>query len=271
MAGSFYEADGPRLRAAIADLVRGPRRPVRPEGGWRALLLPHAGYVFSGPIAGAGVGAVAWPGTVVLLGPNHTGEGEAFAVAPEDAWRTPLGDVPIAAGLREDLLGASPIFALDAAAHRREHSLEVLVPFLQAVRPDVAILPIALGAPDLAGCREAGRAVAEVVGRRLARGERLAVVASSDLSHYHPRAEARRLDDRALDALVGGDPVELFERVLRRERISMCGVLPGTALLEALRILGSGRAEVVARGDSGDVNGDVSRVVGYASVLWEAA
>jgi AmmeMemoRadiSam system protein B len=160
---------------------------------------------------------------------------------------------------------------LDGTSHRREHSLEVIVPFLQAARPDVSLAFLSLGEPALDACLSVGRAVARAVTRLEAGGGRVALVVSSDLNHYLPREKNREKDDRALEALLAGDPVELFERVLVRERISMCGVLAATALLEALRGLPPTRPRLVAQGDSGDAFGDTSRVVGYAAVLWETS
>jgi AmmeMemoRadiSam system protein B len=241
----------------------------RPAGSWRALLLPHAGHVYSGGIAAAGVGAVAWPARAILLGPNHHGTGAGVALSPASAWRTPLGDVPRDATLAADLKALCPVLEEDETAHRHEHSLEVLLPFLQKAAPSLSAVFISIGDPDPALCLAVGEAVAGAVRRAEARRESVAIVVSSDLNHYLPRAQNRAKDDRALAALAAGDPLEFFRRVHEKERISMCGVLPATALLRALALLGAGPARIVAQGDSGDAFGDLSRVVGYAAVLWE--
>lgn len=269
VAGHFYEGGARALRTAVDEYVSTASRPRLHESAWRALLLPHAGHVYSGSICGAGVGSVDLPATVLLLGPNHGGEGAEVSLSDAGAWRTPLGDVPVASALVDELLAASPAIRLDGRAHRREHSLEVLLPFLQVARPDVSIACLSVGAPDLEVCKAVGRAVALAVTRLETGGGRVALVVSSDLNHYLPREQNRGKDDRALDALLGGDPEELFERVLVRERISMCGVLPATVLLHALQSLPAVAPRLVARGDSGDAFGDTSRVVGYAAVLWE--
>jgi AmmeMemoRadiSam system protein B len=266
VAGTFYEGDPERLRRTVTTLLSegaGARRER-----FSALLLPHAGHVYSGRIAAIGVGAVSWPRRVLLLGPNHRGTGAGVAVSPASAWRTPLGDVPVDAPLAEALTRQSRDITWDARAHAQEHAIEVILPFLQVARPDLTAVCVSLGEPDLGLCLEVGRAVANVVAKAKEDGDPVAVVVSSDLSHYLPRALNRAKDDRALDALAGGDPVELFGRVLERERITMCGILPATALLESLRLAGGARAEVLAHGDSSDAFGDESRVVGYASVLW---
>lgn len=270
VAGLFYEGGARALRADVEGFLGEARGPRVAASDWRALLLPHAGHVYSGAVCGAGVGAVELPPTVLLLGPNHHGEGEGLSLSDATAWRTPLGDVPAARGLVDALLSAGGGIRLDARAHRREHALEVIVPFLQAARKDVSVAFLSIGEPDLGACLEAGRAVARAVTSREARGGRVALVVSSDLNHYLPRDENRRKDDRAIDALLGGDPEELFRRVLLRERISMCGVLPATVLLEALRGLPPVAPRLLSRGDSGDAFGDTGRVVGYAAVLWEA-
>lgn len=270
VAGLFYEAGARALRADVERHLAGARGPRVPAESWRALLLPHAGHVYSGAVCGLGVGAVELPQTVLLLGPNHRGEGAGLSLSDAAAWRTPLGDVPAAPDLVDELLRAGAGLRLDARAHRDEHSLEVILPFLQAARADVSVVCLSLGEPVLEACLGAGRAVARAVTALESRGRRVALVVSSDLSHYLPRDENRRQDDRALDALLGGDPAELFARVLLRERISMCGVLPATALLEALRWLPPVSPRLLAHGDSGDASGETGRVVGYASVLWES-
>lgn len=270
VAGTFYEGEPQALRRTVERcLARGAAPRKRAPAEWRALLLPHAGYVYSGPIAGAGAAAVDLPEAAILLGPNHTGLGAPLALSGVEAWRTPLGDVPVDARLGEALLAHAPHLVRDDRAHAREHSLEVLLPFLQTLRPDVTAAFVSIGAHDLSLCRELGRAVAAVVREEEARGRRVAIVVSSDLNHYLPRAANRVKDDRALDALLLGDPAELFDRVLERERISMCGILPATAMLEALEALGGARGVLLAQGDSADAYGDESRVVGYASVLFE--
>jgi AmmeMemoRadiSam system protein B len=268
VAGFFYEEQPARLRTAVRGLLDAAGGGPKPAGSWAALLLPHAGHVYSGGVAAAGVAAVSWPSKAILLGPNHRGEGAGAALSPASAWRTPLGDVAVDEELGESLLAACPALEADAAAHRHEHSLEVLLPFLQVAAPGLSIACVSLGEPDARLCVDVGDAVARVVADREARGEQVAIVVSSDLNHYLPRRENRPMDDRALLALRSGDPAAFFDTILRRERISMCGVLPATALLAALARLDAGTARVVAQGDSGDAFGDVSKVVGYASVLW---
>jgi AmmeMemoRadiSam system protein B len=271
VAGTFYEGEPARLSATVGRLLAAYPSPPVPAERFRALLLPHAGHVYSGDIAAAGVASVAWPSTVLLLGPNHHGAGAAAALSPSAAWRTPLGDVPANEAFSADLLSLCREIREDEAAHRDEHSIEVILPFLQKAVPDLSIVCVSIGDPDFTLCLAVGDAVAGAVHRARERGERVAIVVSSDLNHYLPRTQNRVKDDRALAALKAGKPQAFFDTILGRDRISMCGVLAATALLRALEILGAAPPRIVAQGDSGDAFGDLSRVVGYAAVLWESA
>jgi MEMO1 family protein len=233
-----------------------------PEAAFGA-IVPHAGYVYSGPVAGAVYAQIRIPATCVVLCPNHTGLGAAAALDPSDAWRTPLGDVPVNRRLAARLAALAPSLETDSVAHAREHSLEVQLPFLQVLRPDVEIVAVCLGAPRLALCREVGEALAAIVSEE---PEPPLLLASSDMNHYENRVEGRRKDDLALERIGALDPEGLFRTVLA-ESISMCGFLPATALLFAARAAGTTAARVVARRDSGDETGDPSSVVGYAGVI----
>ena len=256
VAGRFYPGEPERLRADLARYL-GAGGAGRPAIG---VLAPHAGYVYSGAIAGATYAEVAIPARVIVLCPNHTGVGPPASLWSDGHWRTPLGDVPVDAALARDLL-ACPLVSADRSAHRFEHALEVQLPFLQARRPGVSIGPLCLGPLDLADCEALGRAVADA-----ARATGALVVASSDMSHYLPAGECERQDRRALDALLALEPERLHETV-RDERISMCGVVPATVMLFAARELGAAGARLVRYGNSGDVNGDRDSVVGYAGAV----
>jgi MEMO1 family protein len=259
VAGTFYEGRRDRLEAEVQKLL--PEN-VRKEAALGA-IVPHAGYVYSGPVAGAVYSRIEIPPVVVILCPNHTGRGAPAALDPCDAWRTPLGDVAVDRRLGERLRALAPSLEEDAAAHVREHSLEVQIPFLQVLRPDVRLVPVSIGAPDLDLCREIGEAVAALVAEE---DERPLILASSDMNHYESRAVGGRKDEAALAQIEALDPEGLFTTVFSG-RISMCGVLPATALLFAARKLGAKAARVVARRDSGHETGDPSSVVGYAGVI----
>jgi len=255
------------LRQTVTSLLESPT-PKVDASRWRALLLPHAGHSYSGAVCGIGVASVAWPKTILLLGPNHRGSGAPAALSDATAWRTPLGNLPTSRRLVAALAAEAPGLELDAAAHAKEHALEVILPFLQVVRPDAEIACVSIGQPDFSLCEEIGLAAATAIASLEGEGERVAIVVSSDLSHYLPKKENGKKDERAITAVLEGDPRELFERVLVRERISMCGILPATALLVALKHLPACKPSLLAHRDSSDAGGDPSGVVGYAAIRW---
>ncbi len=257
VAGRFYDADPAVLAGTVDRFLEGGAAPVRALG----VVAPHAGYVYSGAVAGAVYARVDVPPRVVILGPNHTGLGiGAAALWPGGAWRTPLGDVPVDAELTA-ALAAAPGVARDPLAHLHEHALEVQVPFLQRRRPDVALAALCLPHLPLRACVALGEALAPI-----AQGAGALVVASSDMSHYLPARTARALDGRAIERMLALDPEGLYE-VVHRDDISMCGVIPATVMLVAARVRGATRAELVRYAHSGEVNGDNRSVVGYAGIV----
>jgi MEMO1 family protein len=260
VAGVFY----PASPASLGSMVERLTVEATTRHDLLACIAPHAGYVYSGSVAGKMYGHLRLPRRVVLLGPNHTGLGAAIAVAPEASWHTPLGDPPLDRELGNALIGAFPDAREDAAAHLREHALEVHLPFLQMGRPDVVVLPICLGHLSLATCEALGGALAEVI---RGAGEPVGIVASSDMTHYEPDEVARDRDRLAIDAALGLDPRRLYETV-HAHRITMCGVVPATVAIAAARVLGATGAHLVDYATSGDVSGDRSSVVGYAGICF---
>ena len=275
VAGAFYEASPHNLRRHIQELLAARWKKTiidtlgadADPGAAVGAIVPHAGYLYSGPVAGRVYARLDLPPCVVILCPNHTGRGAPAALDPSDAWNTPLGDVPVNRRLADRLAELAPSLVRDGRAHEREHSLEVQLPFLQVGRPDVEIVPVCLGAQDLSLCAEIGGALARLRKEEKAAGRTPPLIlASSDMNHYESRAAGRRKDDMALARVESVDPEGLFSTVLA-ESISMCGFLPATALLFAARDAGVEAARVVARSDSGEETGDTSSVVGYAGVL----
>jgi AmmeMemoRadiSam system protein B len=256
VAGRFYTDDPATLVAQVDRFLAagGPRARAR------GIVAPHAGYVYSGAVAGAVYARVDVPERVIVLGPNHTGLGKAGALWPGGTWRLPAGDVPVDAELTA-ALAASPLVERDPEAHLLEHSLEVQVPFLARLRPGVRIAALCLGPLSFEQCEELGNDVAAA-----ARAAGALVVASSDMSHYVPAATAREKDHRAIARILALDPEGLYD-VVRREKITMCGIVPATVMLVAAKALGATQAELVRYANSGDVNGDTRQVVGYAGVL----
>jgi AmmeMemoRadiSam system protein B len=267
VAGMFYEERPAALRATVEALIVNGASAASPAFG---AIVPHAGYVYSGGVAGAVYGRLEIPPTVVILCPNHTGRGAPAALDPSEAWRTPLGDVRVETSLGRRLSELAPSLGEDRTAHLHEHSLEVQLPFLQVLRPDVSIVPICLGAHDLDLCREVGEAFAQLRAELPQEVPPPLLLASSDMNHYESRAIGSKKDDRALACIEALDPEGLFATVFA-ESISMCGVLPATALLFAARAAGAGPARLIARADSGDETGDPSSVVGYAGVIVQQA
>lgn len=262
VAGRFYPGDAAELAREVEAHLAAGRVDGEP-GRALALVAPHAGYMYSGGVAGQVFARVAVPARVVVMGPNHTGRGERVSLVPAGAYELPGGSVPIDAELAAAILDEVPGARADADAHRSEHSVEVELPFLRARQPAVRFVPMVL-----AGLSEKDAiAVGEGLARAIAKvGGDVLVVASSDLSHYLPDAEARRVDRIALDALLTGDPATLH-RTVRERDISMCGVIPTTAMLAYARAAGAGQPELVAYATSADASGDRSRVVGYAGLV----
>ena len=225
--------------------------------------MPHAGYIYSGSVAGAVYSEIEIPQRCILLGPRHFPQGQPMAILTEGSFATPFGEAPIDSALAKELANACPLLREDPVAHAREHSLEVQIPLLQKLRPDVRFVPVVL-ATDRYGAIEAlGHAVAEVV---KAQAEPALVIASSDMNHYESDAVTREKDQRAIARILALDPQGLYDTV-RRERITMCGYAATVAMLVAMKDLGATEATLVRYATSGDVNGELERVVGYAGVI----
>lgn len=261
VAGKFYPADPERLRREVGQLLHAdtgvqPRRAA-------AVMAPHAGYVYSGGIAGKVFAGVDVPVRVILLCPNHTGLGQRIAVIAAGAFRVPGGDIPIDQELAAAVLREVPGAVQDPDAHQFEHAIEVELPFLLARQPHMKIVPIVLAGLT---AREA-IALGEGLARAVApwRDEVL-LVASSDMSHYLPDAMARKVDHQALEPLLAYDPAGLYRTVVDQD-ISMCGFIPATAMLAYARAVDAPAPELVGYATSGDAFGDRDRVVGYAGVI----
>jgi len=261
VAGQFYPGTREQLRTVLSGLIQSVPEKRRVQG----IVAPHAGYIYSGAIAGKAYGRIAIPRAVLIIGPNHHGAGAAAALYPEGEWLTPLGPILINPRLTALLQQCVPFTELDGSAHRFEHSLEVQVPFIQYLRPDATLAALCLGHGDFDAVREIGKGVAAAMREY---GEDVLIVASSDMTHYEPADSARRKDNLALARAVAFDPEGLL-KVCRSERITMCGVIPVAVMLVASRELGASEIELVAYGTSGDITGDNDQVVGYAALsVW---
>ncbi len=270
-AGSFYASSERALRKQIEECFRhnfGSRAlpNVREQGPRKAIALvsPHAGYMYSGPVAAKGYAYVAddgRPDAIVIVGPNHTGYGTGVSIMLGGVWRTPLGDVRINAELATDIQRFSKFIDVDSGAHLYEHSIEVQLPFLQYVYGSFLFVPICMRMQDLKVSRDVGAAIA-----RASAGKNVLIIASTDLSHYEPQSIAEKKDRLALDAISHLDEEEL-QSVVEARGISMCGYGPVSAAIVASKTLGAEKAVLLQHKTSGDMTGDKRQVVGYASAV----
>jgi AmmeMemoRadiSam system protein B len=261
VAGKFYDADPAELSSTVDRLLTGERRPEP----WPAGLVPHASLRYSGHIAAAVLCRLAFPRTIIIIGPKHTSQGVDWAVAPQQTWALPGGGVESDFMLARQLCQAIPGLEMDAAAHQHEHAIEVELPLLARLAPGSRVVGIAIGHANREDCRRIANGLAELLRERK---ERSLLLISSDMNHFATDAETRRLDALALSALERCDPDALHETVTRHS-ISMCGVLPAVIVLETLRLLGNRpKAERVGYATTADVTGETSRVVGYAGMVF---
>jgi hypothetical protein len=259
VAGRFYPGDREKLASHVESFLD---RDAAREAV-KAAVCPHAGLMYSGPVAGAVYSRIRFPRTFVLIGPNHTGLGEPLAVMSRGSWETPLGAVEIDEALADMIMGEAPLVSDDPYAHAFEHSLEVQLPFIRHLSASARIAPLAvLGAP-LEELKAVGEGVARAVKKA---GYPVVLIASTDMSHFVPDGLAREKDRLAIERVLALDPDGLYS-VVREEGISMCGVLPTVIVLVAAAALGAERAELVRYATSAEASGDYGNVVGYAGVL----
>ncbi len=263
VAGRFYPAEPAVLSRQITELTPAPAR----RGGRRSMacMVPHAGYMYSGHVAGAVYAAIQLPARILLLGPRHYPRGRDMAILSAGAWQTPLGAAPIDGPLAAALTRACPLLEEDDVAHSREHSLEVQIPFLQQLQPEFQFAPIVLGRVSLAELAQLGEAIGEVIA---AQSSPVLIVASSDMNHYENDKVTRVKDRKAIERILALDPRGLHETVAREE-ISMCGYAAATAMLFAARAMGASKAEEIRYATSGDITGDRAQVVGYCGIVIE--
>ena len=225
-------------------------------------VVPHAGYMYSGHVAGAVYARLQLPKTIVILCPNHTGMGQPLAIMSQGVWETPLGKVRIDTELAEALKDSFPQLTDDAVAHSAEHAIEVQLPFLQPLLGDFSFVPITVGTGQAPVLEALGEAMARVVS---AHPDRPLIISSSDMNHYEPDEITRVKDHKAIAKILELDARGLFD-VVRAEDISMCGYAPTVVMLTAAKRLGARQARVIKYATSGDVSGDRDLVVGYAGI-----
>lgn len=259
VAGRFYPGDSEALQNEVRSHLEMEAAKIPVAG----VIAPHAGFMYSGDVAGAVYSRIEIPETVILIGPNHTGRGERIALMTEGTWSMPFGDLDIDADLAHSILEHCPQARDSADAHHWEHSLETQLPFLQYFRKEFQFVPICLKPLSWSECRSLAHAL--VVAIRDS-GRKTLIVASSDMTHYESHASASRKDRHVIDRILDMDPEGLY-RTVEHEGITMCGVHPATVMLSACREMGAATAELARYMTSGEVSGDMDQVVGYAGIL----
>jgi AmmeMemoRadiSam system protein B len=263
VAGRFYPSDPAELTALVHKYAKADSQ-AAPVVRVRACLLPHAGYVFSGHVAGTVFARIILPKRILILGVRHYPRGEPAAILSSGAWRTPLGDAPIDEALAGALRKACPLLREDSVAHSVEHSLEVQLPFLQVLASGFTFVPVALGTVRFEDLVTVGEAIARILETAK---EDVLLLTTSDLNHYEDDATTRVKDGKAIAQLLAQDARGLYD-ACRNEHISMCGLGPAVATLTALNALGVKKSELVKYATSADVSGDRDAVVGYAGMIF---
>ena len=259
VSGRFYPSDEKKLALEIEKYTSSANK----KSFARGCVVPHAGYLYSGHVAGAVYSAIEIPARCILLGPRHFPGGEAMAIISEGSWRTPFGDAQIDSELAAELKRACPLLREDRMAHEREHSLEVQIPFLQQLAANLRFVPVVLATQRYQDLETLGHAVARVIA---AHTEPVVLIASTDMNHYESDAITRTKDHKAIDHILALDPRGLYDLV-RSEGITMCGYAATAAMLIAMRDLGAKDAELIRYATSGDITGDWDQVVGYAGII----
>lgn len=261
VAGQFYPSNRKELTNQLDSFINKKADKIDAI----ACMLPHAGYIYSGEVAGTTVSRLKIKDTIILIGPNHTGHGAAFSVMAEGSWQTPLGDVKINSELAKKILNKSQYLKDDARAHASEHSLEVQLPFLQFCKERFEIIPIAISSENLKDLKNLGQEIGSIIKESNLASSTL-IVASSDMTHYETEEQARKKDTQALAAIEALDEDVLFEKI-KQYNISMCGRASVITTIVAAKILGARHAQVTSYQTSAKVSGDTNSVVGYAGVI----
>jgi len=269
VSGAFYPSEPETLNSRIEDCFTHELGPgTLPDDGMEdkhviSLVSPHAGYIYSGPVAAHGylhLSRQKAPETIILIGPNHTGLGKQVSMWGEGAWQTPLGEVPVDEKLCKELGDSSENIEFDEMGHLREHSIEVQLPFLQYIFDDFKIVPLCMGSQNIDLCIDVGESIAESK-----KNKDILLIASTDLTHQEPQKTAEEKDRLVIDSIIDMDARALHEKV-RKNRITMCGYGPVSSAIMASKNLGANRADLLSYQTSGDITGDTRAVVGYASI-----
>ena len=261
VAGQFYPGSKSSLEAEVKSFLDAAAKPRKAI----AAIAPHAGYIYSGKVAGEVFANVIVPKHCIVLSPNHTGIGNSAAVWARGSWSIPTGEIPVDEKLAAKLLNSCSELSDDTKAHMGEHSLEVELPFLFARQPAVSIVPITVSHITAVACKKMGDAIASVI---KSENEEILIVASTDMNHYEEQKRTVSKDQMAIDKVLALDADGLLS-TCGENRISMCGVVPTAIAINACKALGAKKATLIRHATSGDVSGDYDAVVGYAGFVIE--
>lgn len=259
VANQFYPGEEKNLKEDIAKRLLSAEKREKAF----ALIAPHAGYIYSGNVAGVVYSRAEITDDVIIMGPNHHGIGDPFAVMVDGEWKMPGAHIHINEKLASLLLEESKWLSSDNQAHIQEHSIEVQLPFIQYINPHITFVPIVLGRADFSICQEIGLSIARAIKRY---EKPVLIVSSTDMTHYESHESAKQKDKLAIDKILSLDPSGLLETV-SKNKISMCGVIPTTITMVAAKELGARKATLIDYATSGDTSGDYSFVVGYAGLI----
>jgi len=261
VAGQFYPGSKDLLEKTLRALILSGPEKIEAI----ACMLPHAGYMYSGKVAGATLSEVEIKNKVILLGPNHTGYGSPFSIMTQGCWETPLGEVKIDTRLAAELLKNSKFLKDDRRAHDGEHSIEVELPFLQYLNRSLEIIPIAFMSDDLTALKCVGEEIGRLI-YDLGLQKEVLIVASSDMTHYEALKDAEDKDRQAISAILELDADKLMNKV-KGLGITMCGYAPAIVMISAAKALGAKKGRLVKYQTSGEATQDFESVVGYAGII----
>ena len=259
VAGQFYPADVNKLNEQLESFMDTEADKSAALG----VISPHAGYMYSGRVAGSAFSRINVPDTVIILAPNHTGYGEPYSIWPDGSWQTPLGNVIVDTELVDQLTSECNLLSNDYEAHLFEHSAEVIIPFLQHINPKVKIAVIVIMSRNINELKELGKSLSTVIKNY---APNALVVASSDMTHQESQGSANRKDKIAIDEIIKLDENGLYDKV-KSVGISMCGISPAISMLVCSKERGASTAILTKYETSGETSGDYNHVVGYAGVI----
>lgn len=259
VAGSFYPGNAIQLLASI----EGYTTIVTEKQSVLGVVSPHAGYQYSGRVAGELYSRITIPDTVVIIAPNHTGYGVPYSLWPGGSWHTPLGNVEVHEEIVAELARSCDILEKDREAHLYEHAAEVQIPFLQHFNPSVKIVVMVISSHNISDLRYIGMSLSRVLQRL---SPHSLVVASSDMTHYEPQVDANKKDKIAINEILSLNEDDLYNKV-HALGITMCGICPAFIMLVCSKARGATKAELVRYETSGDTTGDYNAVVGYAGII----